>query len=405
MFGFVQPRTQDQLRLPRSLLSKLQLFESKPELINAGKYSIKSDVAPDIVDLFFGRVGGDMTAVVTPENAEQLRALCDELEFSGFDDEIRSVLGSDRKTQKDLMGLRGRIDRHDLLLEELQRRVLELERQLREQPKVPENVEAVERHLKRRLERHLDHRVKETERAVREEIQRLDPTGRVSEVASAVAELQREMSGRASAEAVQALSDQIARLKRQEQPLAVPSAEIVARNEFVYDQAAPFRGIIAHLTEKYGANVHEEKAVEVTASSVLSDVFLGKSKFAPKHAVELGSDSEFCTKDKQGSWICYDFKGRRVTPTSYTIRSHDSRSRPRSWVLEVSNDGRSWELVDRRENNSDLMGRGFVTHNFSISPVPGGRFRFVRLRMTGQNHNGGNCLDLTTLEVFGSLSD
>ena len=395
MFGFVQPRTHDQLRIQRSLLSKLQLFQRNPELLSAGKYAIKSDVDPDVVDLFFGRVGGDTAAVVTAKNAEQLRALCDELEFSGFDDEIRSVLGSDRKTRKDLVELRVRVDRHDVVLEELQRRVLELERQLREQQKVPERVEAVERRL--------EERVKETERAVREEIQRLDTTGRVDDVASAVAELRREMRSRASAEAVKALSEEVTRLKQEEQRLDAQSEEI-APGEFVYDQAAPLRGIIAHLTQQCGGNVHEEGVVQVTASSVFDDEDYYEDEFAPEHAVELESGWEFRSENEEGAWICYDFKGRRVTPTSYTIKS-DTSDHPKSWDLEVSNDGRSWERVDRRENNSDLKGDGRVTHNFSISPVPGGGFRIVRLRMTGKNHSGYNYLSLSALEVFGSLSE
>ena len=422
MFGFVQPRTHDQLRIHRSLLNKLQLFQRNPELLSAGMYVIKSDVDPDVFDLFFERVGGDTAAVVTSENAEQLQELCDELEFSGFDEEIRSVLGSNWKTRKDVAGMRGRVDRHDVVLEELQRRVLELERQFREHQKVPEMVEAVARRLEEiqcndvRAEverlgseligrasaenlRVIDQRVKETEMALRDEILRLDVTGRVSEVASAVAELRSEMSSRASAEAVKALSGEVTRLKQDEQRIAAQLQEI-APNEFVYNKAAPLKGIIAHLTRKCGGNVHEKGLVEVTASSI----FDNSHRYVPEHAVELGSESEFCSELIEGSWLCYDFKGRRVTPTSYTIRSHKDPHRPKSWDLEVSNDGRSWEPVDRRRNNSNLKGDGFVTYNFSIDPVPGGRFRFVRLRMMGKDHKGSDNLSLTALEVFGSLS-
>ena len=43
-------------------------------------------------------MGDEATGVVTADNAEQLRALCDELGLSGFDGEICAVLGGDIMT-------------------------------------------------------------------------------------------------------------------------------------------------------------------------------------------------------------------------------------------------------------------------------------------------------------------
>ena len=111
----------------------------------------------------------------------------------------------------------------------------------------------------------------------------------------------------------------------------------------------PLNGIIAQLTRECG-NVHENKVVEVTASTCCDRV---------KYAVELGTNSELYTEDKPNQWICHDIKGRRVAPTSYSIRTHSGSSFPRSWVFEVSDDGRegSWQVIDRRNNNSDLRAK------------------------------------------------
>ena len=124
---------------------------------------------------------------------------------------------------------------------------------------------------------------------------------------------------------------------------------------------------------------------------------------------DLGLDSCCASKDSTNSWICYEFVGRRVTPTGYSIRSYWERpgmANPKSWVLEVSNDGSegSWEVVDRRENNSDLNGR-HLTRNFAISPRPSGAFRFVRLRQTGKNHKGNDLVWICAFELFGALSE
>ena len=157
----------------------------------------------------------------------------------------------------------------------------------------------------------------------------------------------------------------------------------------------PLNGIIAHLTRECGGNVHEKGVIKVTASSCIDEA---------KNVADLGTDSYFYSYGEPDSWIRYDFKGWRVAPTSYSIKASHCESL-RSWVLEVSNDGTegSWVVVDSRENNEDLKGED-VTHNFAISAPPSGSFRFVRLRQTGKNHNGANSLQLTSLELFGTLS-
>ena len=87
------------MSVPPFLLNKLQLFKREPDLAAKGMYAITSDVDREVVDLFFARVMGDAAEVVTTENAEQLRRLCEELGFSGFDEEIRAV--DDAMTKND----------------------------------------------------------------------------------------------------------------------------------------------------------------------------------------------------------------------------------------------------------------------------------------------------------------
>ena len=162
----------------------------------------------------------------------------------------------------------------------------------------------------------------------------------------------------------------------------------------------PLDGIIAHLTRECGGNVHKEGVVNVTASSCYG--------YKPEYAVDLKADSRFDSDDSPNSWICYDFKGRRVTPTSYSIKScwgGPGGYHPKSWVLEVSNDGSkgSWETVDSRKDNNDLNDRR-VTRNFSLGTPQSGAFRFVRLRLTGKNHGGYDDLCICALELFGTLS-
>ena len=176
------------------------------------------------------------------------------------------------------------------------------------------------------------------------------------------------------------------------------SPRVVPRGiEFVYDSSKPLGGVIAHLTLECGGNVHDQGIVNVTASSYPETA---------KNAVDLGTDSHYISHGEMDPWICYDFKRRRVIPTSYSVRSSDGFCHIKSWVIEVSNDGSSWTEIDRRDNNNDLHGK-YATANFRISMVPSEGIRFFRLRQIGW----GNCiglarhrvrvpLQITSLEIF-----
>ena len=110
-----------EIRSPKSLLTKLELFQNRPELINEAEYLVESDVSRKVFDFFITRFyGADSTETVTIDNVHELRELCNEFGFHGFDEEISSLLGrGDSMTQRDIMELRSRIDEHDLLLEDM----------------------------------------------------------------------------------------------------------------------------------------------------------------------------------------------------------------------------------------------------------------------------------------------
>ena len=425
MFSFTQLRSAESPRIAKKLLYKLQLFQRQPELINAGKYAITSDVDPEVVDLFFARVMGDTAEVVTAVNVEGIRALCEELGFSGFDDEIRAVLGSESKTRKDFLGLRTRVDRHDVIVEQLNRRVLELERQLLAQRGLPERVEAVERRIEEIHRNDVEGAITEARRVVgdiREDVGRLwnevrerSSRAELLGLAEDVARMRSEVSASVRPETVRTLWEDVARLKEAEATRVVMTqqakkkqsqsgrkgtTETVRQCQYTSNR---LRGIIAHLTSECRGNVHKKGVVEVTASSVYASVY------AAEHVVELGSSHYFGSKNEPNSWICYDFKGRRVAVTGYSLRTpgycwltFPGDCFPRSWVLEVSNDGQWWDPVDRRDDNFELRGKD-VTVNFEISAGPVGNFRFVRLRQTDANHDGLDFLCLSSFEIFGTL--
>jgi hypothetical protein len=101
--------------------------------------------------------------------------------------------------------------------------------------------------------------------------------------------------------------------------------------------------------------------------------------------------------------VCHDFKGRRVVPTHYAIRTYGfdpGHSHLKSRLVEASADGESWREVAREEDNEQLKG----SHSTGTFAVAGcGKCRFIRLVNIGRNHFGNDALMISAWEIFGSL--
>ena len=382
----------------KALFEKFGLFKS-PELLE--KYVIASEVTVEVLDVFLSRVFGTERASID-KGSGALRGLLDGLGCACLSD-MEGTAGEDpspraEESEKEIGGLRVKV-------ENLERQLCAVQRQLQMQGEVSQLAVA--------LDCRLDEIARDFEKRVS------DVGSHVSSVSEEIVRLKKEVSEKATTGDVRGLSEEVSRLKEWETSLGRLSgverkieetdralrdeikrldAEVklvLRQHHILYDAGKPLEGIIAHLTRECGGNVHEKGVVEVTASSCSDPA---------KHAVELGTNTYFLSNEEPNSWICYDFKERRVAPTSYSIRTAWSDSNPKSWVLEVSNDGSdgSWEVVDSRENNEDLKGRR-ITRTFAISTRPHGIFRFVRLLQTGKNHDEGDILILTSFEVFGTL--
>ena len=422
MLRFVLKQGGEQ-QVPKKLLVKLDLFKKRPDLLREDKYIIESDVERGIFDLFIARFyGAEMNQEVTLDNVGELKILCDELGFHDFDDEIRTLLGHGRsKTEQDVLELTSRVDEHELLLEEIRWHLMRLEQRLDLQSHVSDQIEDVE------------NRLDMTDRLLRGMIQ-------ITDVSADVQELKEALSERASVAQLEALAEELSSLKKSEmKPANVESAGSVSRSAptqmargnampmpfqvgvgssqpgmapcpagvpkkvqmmtFPYNAAIPTDGIISYLTRMCRGNVHKMGVVNVTGSSVWGG-------WHAHYVADIGNEmSWFHSKNEKDSWICYDFKGNRVRPLGYSIRSYDEGRgycHPRSWDIECSNDGTTWELCNRILKGDILNGRRVCCH-FAMSDHQK-FFRFFRLRQTGKNHKGNHSLVICALEIFGVLA-
>jgi hypothetical protein len=90
----------------------------------------------------------------------------------------------------------------------------------------------------------------------------------------------------------------------------------------------------------------------------------------------------------------------RVQVAYYALRTGTGLCHPKSWVVEVSVDGKNWEEIDHKENCNALNGKN-KTRIFEVETV--GEGRFIRLVNIGKNHYGDNCLALSAWEIFGTV--
>ena len=141
-----------------------------------------------------------------------------------------------------------------------------------------------------------------------------------------------------------------------------------------------------HLAQKNGGNIHDNGTIEITSNTI-------NSSDHPKNLVEYDNDKRYDPNGSQyhdrDALVCFDFKDKLVQLTDYSIRSHTFRFL-KNWNLEISNDGKKWEVVYRHENDLILI---YDKHKVA-SFLETGPCWANDIRYDG---------DLTMIEFFGTL--
>jgi hypothetical protein len=96
----------------------------------------------------------------------------------------------------------------------------------------------------------------------------------------------------------------------------------------------------------------------------------------------------------------------RVCLSHYALRSStgsDSGNyHPKNWIIEGSNDRKSWTQLDRRDGNHDINGED-LRKIFAVASPTEDFVRFVRFRLVGRNHMGTMAIMLGSWDLFGRL--
>ena len=156
-----------------------------------------------------------------------------------------------------------------------------------------------------------------------------------------------------------------------------------------------FNGIVRHLRHECGGNPHEKGVISITGSK--------NSRNQCHQLVDYGWNSYWVSTNKPNSFVQFDFKSRRVCLSQYSLMSDgDGSCHLLTWVLEVSDDGSVWEVVDER-NTRDLNGN-YIVKTYDCNKRNERFVRFVRLRQTGKDSSNWDNLLLSQIEFFGQLT-
>jgi len=181
---------------------------------------------------------------------------------------------------------------------------------------------------------------------------------------------------------IQAKDDQLAQIKKANE-----------RPEFPF-KSDLFSGIFDGLSKKLGRNLADSSDVDVTASSIYSS-------YVPKNVLKNDS-SRWDSQNLPNSWIQFDFKQRKVSITSYSMNDYN---RIKSWKVEGSTDGSTFEIIDNKVDTTDFQDSCGFNHpsaqkNFPVQPN-NKYYRYIRITSTSRNWGNNDYFALYRVEFFG----
>ena len=162
----------------------------------------------------------------------------------------------------------------------------------------------------------------------------------------------------------------------------------------------PFDGIFAYLYKLNNENPVKANFVKISFSSLTSRFSSPSVQFL----IDPKDDTCHQTEDKLNQWMQFDFIGRKVSLSGYSMKTHhmSGNGHTQHFKIEGSNDGRDWNMIDSR-NNYLKLNRPDAVATEIIQPSP--FYSHIRITQTGENTLHRFSLRLVTVEFFGSIRE
>lgn len=163
----------------------------------------------------------------------------------------------------------------------------------------------------------------------------------------------------------------------------------------VRSPTSPWAGLIAHLHELCGGNVHREGCVEITCSSTVYN--------SCSVVVDYDASGYWVSNDLRNSWIQFDFKDRIVSLNDYALKSDGNCNHLLEWTLHGSMDMNSWTVLDSQSRQDPTGDSTTKIFPCGEGTSPCRFYRYIRLTQTGKASSGTDSLMLVNLEFFGLM--
>lgn len=170
----------------------------------------------------------------------------------------------------------------------------------------------------------------------------------------------------------------------------VPTNREDWRGVITYDPEKPFSGFL-HSTTEYSFN----------SSSIAS----GPGRYDAQVLVQDDLDGYFCTDAEAEPSLEVKFSSVRFAVSGYVLKSWPMASNgvaPVAWDLMVTFDGRSWIVVDHREDETGLVGN-YAVQYFEVPSEMCDMFALAIKFVQRRTANPGNSrLALSGFDIYGS---
>ena len=175
------------------------------------------------------------------------------------------------------------------------------------------------------------------------------------------------------------------------------------RRVFRFESAFDTNGVLYDIGTCGGTTTYRNphEAGQVVASASSFEPGYGKPQAFVEHAVDLVDDPYQYnqTRSIAQSWMAVDLGERRsLVLDHYCLRSDgNEKYKPRTWELQGSNDGQSWQTLRRHEEDDSLSDESM---SIAAWPVDAGgqSFRCFRVLQTGANSFEGDEDDHGTVD-------
>lgn len=156
-------------------------------------------------------------------------------------------------------------------------------------------------------------------------------------------------------------------------------------------------GIFKYLQKSSNDNVYVSKKIDVKVSGISGGEI--------KNIFDHSKDTVLRVKDNTNSFIIIDFKDKKVNLSKYyfSVPSQGTGTwsyRPKTWIIEGSNDSSDWTTIDERNNDSSLINYN-ASNTFDIKQN-NNFYRYIRIKEIISQDNGHKIL-LSEIEFFGSI--